>query len=131
MAKGNQIAMPADTGNPINVKSAVVLLAAAALAVVLCLAGCGSSQGGGAGAKVEQKAFPLLFQAEENATPEEGEMNLYFVNGGDIPYVALSEYMPLFGKIYENESLGTKALEFDIAQANGLIRSRAPTPARG
>ena len=125
MAKGNQVARPAGMGNPINVKRAVVLLAAAALAAALCLAGCGSSQGGGAGAKVEQKTFPLLLQIEDEGgsepkAPEEGEMNLYFVNDGDIPYVALSEYLPFFGKLYEDETLGTKAVEFDIAHENGL-----------
>ena len=119
MAKGNQVARPAGMGNPINVKRAVVLLAAAALAAALYLVGCGGSQSGGAGAKVEQKAFPLYFQTDKDNTPEDGEMNLYFVGGGDIPYVALSEYMPLFGKIYENEGLGTAAVEFDITQEDG------------
>jgi len=129
MVSVNRIARrnTAVTGYAIGGRGAVVLLAAA-LAVALCLTGCGSSQGSGAGAKVEQKAFPLLFQIDEDAAPEEGEMNLYFVDGGDIPYVALSEYMPLFGKIYENENLETEAVEFDIAQADGAYTAtRADT----
>ena len=102
------------------------------MAVVLCLTGCSGAQGGASsasGAKVEQKTYPFTFQKKLDAAPEESEMNLYFVNDGDVPYVALSEYLPFFGKIYEDDKLGTKALEFDIEQANGVYTAtRANTP---
>ena len=127
MASVNQVVRQSTEGSckATKGKRTIVLLAVATLAAVLCLAGCGSSQGGGASAKVEQKTFPLVLQIEdegdsEPSAPEEGEMNLYFVNDGDIPYVALSEYLPFFGKLYEDETLGTKAVEFDIAHENGL-----------
>ena len=41
---------------------------------------------------VEGKTYPCLRQLwDEDVT--EDEMTLYFVDGGDIPYVALSEYL--------------------------------------
>ena len=115
-----------------QMKKAFVPLSFAALAIVLCLTGCSGVQGGAgsaSGAKVEQKTYPFTFQKKLHAAPEESEMNLYFVKDGDIPYVALSEYLPFFGKLYEDEKLGTKALEFDIEQASGVYTAtRANTP---
>ena len=38
-------------------------------------------------------SYPFLLQlSDETGAPTESAMNLYFVNGGDIPYAALSEY---------------------------------------
>jgi hypothetical protein len=49
----------------------------------------------------EMKTYPFLycFDAEtkiENAD----EMNLYFVDGGDVPYVALTEFLPVLAELY-------------------------------
>ena len=43
---------------------------------------------------LEQKTFPYLTSYKKDAAPVEREMNLYFHNGEDVPYVALSEFMP-------------------------------------
>ena len=50
---------------------------------------------------LEMKTYPFLycFDAEtkiENAD----EMNLYFVDGGDVPYVALTEFLPVLAELY-------------------------------
>jgi len=33
-------------------------------------------------------------------------MNLYFMDGGDIPYVALSEYMDFLSRLYSEVKIG-------------------------
>lgn len=46
---------------------------------------------------VEGRTYPYLRQfTDEEKHPTKDEMTLYFVNGGDIPYVVLSEYMTFF-----------------------------------
>ena len=48
---------------------------------------------------MEKKTFPHLYVYDKKDQPAEEEMNLYFADGGDIPYVALSEYIPLLAKV--------------------------------
>ena len=43
---------------------------------------------------IEKKTYPYLYCFAEKTEPWTSEMNLYFVNGGDVPYVALTEYSP-------------------------------------
>ena len=42
------------------------------------------------------------------------EIRLYFVNGGDIPYVALTEYMPFVGETYKDDDIQCPAAEYEI-----------------
>lgn len=97
----------------------LALSAVATLSAMLCLSGC-SQAGSPSSAKVEQRAIPLVLQREKDLAPEESEVNLYFVNGGDVPYVALSEFMPLYGSLYESEDAGTLAAEFAITCEKGI-----------
>lgn len=98
---------------------AVVLVVAMA---TLCMAGCSGTGGSSASAaNMEKKTVPLVFQKDEDTKPVESEMNLYFANGGDVPYVAVSEFMPFFGSIYENERLGNPAVEFTYEDASGVL----------
>ena len=61
---------------------------------------------------VEARTFPYLHQFDANNDPEEGEMTLYFVNGGDIPYVALDEYAAfLTGVLAE---MGKEGIEYKV-----------------
>ena len=48
---------------------------------------------------VEKKTVPHIYLYREQDEPQQEEMNLYFVDGGDIPYVALSEYIPFFTRL--------------------------------
>lgn len=95
---------------------ALLLVAISTLFGLFCLAGC--SQAGGS-AHVEQKTFPLVLQKDSDGEAEESEMNLYFVDGGDVPYVAISEYLPFFGSLYEDENLGTQPIECEISAEGG------------
>ena len=49
---------------------------------------------------IEKKTYPYLHCFEEDTEPLTGEMNLYFVNGGDVPYVALTEFIPVLSEMY-------------------------------
>ena len=47
-------------------------------------------------------SFPFLLQMEDaDGAPTESEMKLYFVDGWDIPYVALSEYTQFLSNLLE------------------------------
>lgn len=78
------------------------------------LTGCGAGNGGKTNTAVEAKTFPMRIQLSGEPEPTSTEITLYFVNGGEIPYVALSEYMPLVGKIYKDDTIGIPAAEYEI-----------------
>ncbi len=64
---------------------------------------------------IEGKTYPFRVQLDSEKPAEEEEITLYFVNDGDVPYVALSEYMPFVGSIYEDESANIPAVEYEIS----------------
>ena len=45
---------------------------------------------------------------------KESKTNIYFVDGGDIPYVALSEYMPFLSEVLNNNA-GTEPIDYRIS----------------
>ena len=49
---------------------------------------------------IGKKSYPYLHCFEKDTEPVTGEMNLYFVNGGDVPYVALTEFIPVLTEMY-------------------------------
>ena len=49
---------------------------------------------------IGKKTCPYLHCFEKDTEPVTGEMNLYFVNGGDVPYVALTEFIPVLTEMY-------------------------------
>ena len=104
-------------------RAPLTLLAFAALAIALCLAGC-SQSGGTSGSQVEQKTFPLVLQKDSEEAVEESEMNLYFVDGGDVPYVAASEFLPFFGSLYEDKNVDTPAIEFTMERVGDYIQGK-------
>jgi len=83
----------------------------AAALLVACLAGCSSAQeveelpdqpkpaeNGKVEAAVEGKAYPCVKDYLKVQAPEGSEATIYFVEGGDVPYVELSEYMALLSE---------------------------------
>ena len=116
------------------------LMAAAMAAIALaCLAGCASAGGGQGSAQLRQESYPLLIQGYdaddesggEGASSPDGapsgdegpdltQINLYFVGDGDVPYVSVSEFMPLFGALYKSEGTQIPAAEYDIAQEGAV-----------
>ena len=63
---------------------------------------------------VEARTFPYLRQFDSKKDPIEGEMTLYFVNGGDIPYVALDEYAAFLSGVLAE--LGKEGINYKVAQ---------------
>lgn len=60
---------------------------------------------------VEGRTYPYLRQfSDQEKYPTEGEMTLYFVNGGDIPYVALSEYLTFLSGLLKGHRKGRDRL---------------------
>ncbi len=46
--------------------------------------------------QIEKKTVPFSLVLNKGDEPRESEINLYFMDGGDIPYVAFSEYFSLY-----------------------------------
>ena len=67
---------------------------------------------------VEGRTYPYLRQfTDAEKYPTEGEMTLYFVNGGDIPYVALSEYMAFLSGLLKD--LGKGEIAYNVMRLDG------------
>ena len=67
---------------------------------------------------LEAKAFPLRQCLDDEKEPAESEMTLYFVNGGDVPYVKLSEYMVFLRRLFSDMNKGD--IEFVITSSEHL-----------
>ena len=65
---------------------------------------------------IEKKTFPHLwcYNKKDGGKVSEGEMNLYFMDGGDIPYVALSEYMDFLSRLYSEVKKADIAYEIGV-----------------
>ena len=74
-----------------------------------------SAEDPGSDCTIEAKTFPMRVQRDSKKEARTGEITLYFMNGGDIPYVALSEYMPFVGSLYADEDLNIPAAEYEIS----------------
>ena len=55
---------------------------------------------------LEAKTFSLRQCLDDKVEPAESEMTLYFVNGGDIPYVKLSEYLVFLRRLFIDMNKG-------------------------
>ncbi len=49
---------------------------------------------------IEKKTYPYLYCFRDDIEPVTSEMNLYFMDGGDVPYVALTEFLPVMTEMY-------------------------------
>ena len=65
---------------------------------------------------VEGIAYPYLQCMDDAEEPTESEMTLYFVNGGDIPYVKLSEYMAFLSGLYRDMKKGDVAFTITVSE---------------
>ena len=88
----------------------IVILLVTTLMLVCALCAC-SNIGSDKTAAIEGKTYPFRLQLDSKKDPETREITLYFVNGGDIPYVALSEYMPFVGEIYKDDKIFLKTTQ--------------------
>lgn len=69
---------------------------------------------------VEKKTVPHVYIYREQDEPVEEKMNLYFVNGGDIPYVALSEYIPFLTRLLSVDEESEIPMEISHSDTTGL-----------
>ena len=81
-------------------KKHLISLICLMLALILACPAVFAENGGTADDAVEKKTFPFLYCFAEGAEPSAGEMNLYFMNGGEVPYVALTEFIPILSEMY-------------------------------
>ena len=77
---------------------------------------------------VEGKTYPRLLQMLDGEEPKEDEMTLYFVDGGDIPYVALSEYMPFLSGLLQVVDKGDITYEIEIDKDSNDTTFRVARP---
>ena len=56
-----------------------------------------------------------------NGGGNEDTINLYFVDGGEVPYVSLTEYMPRIGTLYENDDMGLPGVTYEITHPDAII----------
>ncbi len=92
-------------------------LSLSAAVTLTLLSGCAGQKGTTGNSKytLAAETYPFRIQLDKEKEPETSEITLYFVNGGDIPYVALSEYMPFVGSIYADDKLGIPAAEYEFS----------------
>ena len=69
------------------------LVVLALLAIVLFATGC-SQSANTSSSRVKKKTVPFLLQMDPYEDATESEMNLYFIDGSDVPDVAVSEFIP-------------------------------------
>ena len=70
---------------------------------------------------MEKKTFPHLYVYDKEDEPAEEEMNLYFADGGDIPYAALSEYVPFLNRLVNRVREAELPLEFHYYEQTGFF----------
>lgn len=70
---------------------------------------------------MEKKTFPHLYVYDKKDEPAEEQMNLYFTDGGDIPYAALSEYVPFLNRVANRVHEAEIPLEFHYYDQTGLF----------
>ena len=84
------------------------------------------------GYAVTGNTYPLLLQfSDAQSEPYESEMTLYFVNGGDIPYVALSEYIPYLAELYNTLGKGDIVYEISTEGEDDLFHFEVTRPDNG
>lgn len=73
---------------------------------------------------VKGVTYPYLLQLTDDEDPEESEMTLYFFNNGDIPYVALDEYMSFLGELLTKLDKGDVEYNVEALTDTLFIASR-------
>jgi len=61
---------------------------------------------------IEGKTYPMQRCFDDEEEPVESDMTLYFINGGDIPYVRISDYIPLLTELFSASNKGE--IEYSI-----------------
>ena len=80
---------------------------------------------------VTGQTYPYLFQWSDNSDLAESEMPLYFVDGGDIPYAALSEYMPVLSDVLAANGKSGIGYEVAAGENSGVREFTVTRPDNG
>ena len=82
--------------------------------LLLCLIVGGCAETGGKQGKynIEEKVCLMKTQPGAKSEVTEGEFSIYFVDGGDIPYVKVSDYLDLYGSFFKDDNGGIPAAAF-------------------
>ena len=110
--------MKNETTQPRSCATCLAAFAAIAL-IAVCLAGCSGTGNGQGASGLQQKPYPYVMLGDDDDSGDK-QLNLYFVGDGDVPYVAISEFMPLFGGMHKDESIGIPAAEYSIEQKGAV-----------
>lgn len=73
---------------------------------------------------IEAKTYPHLWHYRDGADVSEGEMTLYFVDGGDIPYVALTEYFTLLSNLIGETRDCEISFDVEVPETGGFTVTR-------
>ena len=73
---------------------------------------------------IEAKTYPHYWRYKNDADISEGEMTLYFVDGGDIPYVALTDYFTLLSNLIGEAKDCEISYVVEAAEAGGYTVTR-------
>ena len=73
---------------------------------------------------IEAKTYPHYWQYKDGADVSEGTMTLYFMDGGDIPYVALTDFFTLLAKVIGETRNCEISYDVEIAEADTFTVSR-------
>ena len=77
---------------------------------------------------VEKQTFPMRKQLDEKDEITSGEMDIFFIDGKDIPYVDIVDFFDIFGTFYESEATGLTKVEYKTtigAAGNIALLTRA------
>ena len=61
---------------------------------------------------IEGKTYPMQRCFDDSEEPVESDMTLFFINGGDIPYVRISDYIPMMTELFSAINKGE--IEYSI-----------------
>ena len=103
------------------------------LALILACPSAFAESGGTADYAIEKKTYPYLYCFEKDTEPVTSEINLYFMNGGDVPYVALTEFIPVLTEMYnihlkcdENSQVSFEAEVFEQPDDSSIFVVKRP-----
>ena len=75
--------------------------------------------------EIEKKTYPLTLHLDRKVESGNREINLYFMNEMAVPYVAMTEYLPFVGSLYEDKERGISAITYQFTfSGNSLMIAR-------
>ena len=67
---------------------------------------------------IKSETYPYVKQFKKSDRVREGEATIYYVNDGDIPYVALSDYLPMLSEVLSG--IGRGDIEYTVEKSQEM-----------